>query len=78
MSKQLWQKPGGWKKVAKEYIEHAVLADCDKVTAMELVLKEAQYNKENYQQGQPKVIEVQRADEEPALRRWLEVSIWTE
>lgn len=57
-------------KVAKEYIEHAVLADCDKVTAMELVLKEAQYNKENYQgKANPKVIEVQRADEEPAFKK---------
>ncbi|MFR3650635.1 MAG: Mu transposase C-terminal domain-containing protein [Enterocloster aldenensis] len=57
-------------KVAKEYIEHAVLADCDKVTAMELVLKEAQYNKENYQgKANPKVLEVQRADEEPAFKK---------
>ena len=57
-------------KVAKEYIGHAVLADCDKVTAMELVLKEAQYNKENYQgKANPKVLEVQRADEEPAFKK---------
>ena len=57
-------------KVAKEYIEHAVLADCDKVTAMELVLKEAQYNKENYQgKANPRVLEVQRADEEPAFKK---------
>ena len=57
-------------KVAKEYIEHAVLADCDKVTAMELVLKEAQNNKENYQgKANPKVLEVQRADEEPAFKK---------
>lgn len=57
-------------KTAKEYIKNAVLADCDKVTAMELVLKEAQRNKETYQgKANPKIIEVQRADEEPIFKQ---------
>ena len=57
-------------RVAKEYIENAVLAECDRVTAMELVLKEAQRNKATYQEkADPKVIEVQRVDEEPAFKK---------
>ena len=57
-------------KTAKEYIKNAVLADFDKVTAMELVLKEAQRNKETYQgKANPKIIEVQRADEEPVFKQ---------
>ena len=57
-------------RVAREYIENAVLAGCDKVTAMELVLKEAQRNKAAYQgKADPKVIEVVRADEEPAFQK---------
>lgn len=57
-------------RVAKEYIENAVLAECDRVTAMELVLKEAQRNKASYQEkADPKVIEVQRVDEEPAFKK---------
>lgn len=57
-------------RVAKEYIENAVLAGCDKITAMELVLKEAQRNKETYQdKADPKIIEVVRADEDPAFKK---------
>lgn len=57
-------------KIAREYKENAVLADCDKITAMELVLKEAQRNKETYQgQADPKVLEIQRANEEPLYRQ---------
>lgn len=57
-------------RVAREYMEHAVLADCDKVTAMELVLKEAQRNRETYKgKADPKVIEAIRAGEEPAFQK---------
>lgn len=57
-------------KIAREYKENAVLADCDKITAMELVLKEAQRNKETYRgQADPKVLEIQRANEEPLYRQ---------
>lgn len=36
-------------RIAREYKENAILADTDRVTAMELVLKQAERNKANYQ-----------------------------
>lgn len=57
-------------RIAKEYKENAVLAEADRITAMELVLKQAQRNKETYKgKAAPRVLEVQRADEEPAFRK---------
>ena len=57
-------------KIAEEYKKNAVIAEADRITAMDLVLREAQRNKENYKgKANPKVLEVQRADEEPAFRK---------
>lgn len=57
-------------KIAKEYKENAVLAECDRITAFDLVLGEAQRNKETYQgKADPSVIEVQRANEEPLYKK---------
>lgn len=57
-------------RIAKEYKENAVIAEADRITAMELVLKQAQRNKETYKgKAAPRVLEVQRADEEPAFRK---------
>lgn len=57
-------------RIAKEYKENAILADADRVTAMELVLKQAERNKANYQgKANPSVLEVQRADEEPLYKK---------
>lgn len=57
-------------KIAEEYKRNSVIAEADRITAMDLVLREAQRNKENYKgKPNPKVLEVQRADEEPAFRK---------
>lgn len=57
-------------KIAREYKENAILAESDRIAAMDLVLQQAHRNKENYQgRANPKVLEVQRADEEPAFRK---------
>ena len=57
-------------KIAEEYKRNAVIAEADRITTMDLVLREAQKNKENYKgKPNPKVLEVQRADEEPAFRK---------
>ncbi|MCD7812109.1 MAG: Mu transposase C-terminal domain-containing protein [Ruminococcus sp.] len=57
-------------KIAREYKENAILADVDRVTAMELVLKQAERNKGNYKgKANPKMYEIQRAEEEPAFKR---------
>lgn len=57
-------------KIAEEYKRNAVIAEADRITTMNLVLREAQRNKENYKgKPNPKVLEVQRADEEPAFRK---------
>ena len=57
-------------KIAEEYKRNVVIAEADRITAMDLVLREAQRNKENYKgKPNPKVLEVQRADEEPAFRK---------
>ena len=57
-------------RIAREYKENAILADTDRVTAMELVLKQAERNKANYQgKANPSILEVQRADEEPLFKK---------
>lgn len=57
-------------KIAKEYKKNAVLAECDRITAFDLVLGEAQRNKETYQgKADPSVLEVQRANEEPLYKK---------
>ena len=57
-------------RIAREYKENAILADVDKVTAMELVLKQAERNKATYQgKPNPSLLEVQRADEEPVFKK---------
>ena len=57
-------------RIAREYKENAILADVDKITAMELVLKQAERYKANYQgKPNPSLLEVQRADEEPVFKK---------
>jgi len=57
-------------RIAREYKESAVLADVDRITAMELVLKEAEHNKAAYKgKADPAILEVQRADEEPMYKK---------
>ncbi len=57
-------------KIAKEYKEHAVLAECDRITAFDLVLQEAKRNRDTYQgKADPSVLEVQRANEEPVYKK---------
>ena len=59
-----------YEKIAKQYKENAILAENDRITSMELVLMEAQRNKAEYQgKANPKVLEVARADEEPAFKK---------
>lgn len=58
------------KRIVRAAMENAMLAECDRVTALELTLKQAQYNKANYQgRPNPSIIEVQRADEEPVFKK---------
>ncbi len=58
------------KRLVKAAMEDAVLAECDRVTALELVLSEAQRNKENWQgKAEPAILEIQRAIEEPLYRK---------
>lgn len=58
------------KRIAKEYKKNAVLAEADRITAVELVLKKAERNKASYQgKPDPAVLEVQRADEEPLFKK---------
>ena len=57
-------------RIAKEYKENIILAEADRITAMELVLKQAERNKANYQgRPNPSILTVQRADEEPLFRK---------
>lgn len=57
-------------KIAKEYMENAVLAEADRITAMELVLRQAERNKAEYAgKADPAVLELVRADEEPLCRK---------
>ena len=57
-------------KIANEYKKNVVIAEADRVTALDLVLRQAQRNKENYTgKADPKVLEVQRADEIPVYQK---------
>lgn len=57
-------------RIAREYKENAILAEVDRITSMELVLKQAERNKEAYNgNANPKIITVQRADEEPLYQK---------
>ncbi len=57
-------------RIAREYRENVVLAESDRITAMELVLRQAERNKAAYTgKADPTILEVQRADEEPLFRK---------
>lgn len=57
-------------RLAREYKENAVLAEADRITAMELVIRQAERNKAAYTgKADPAVLEIQRADEEPVYRK---------
>ncbi len=57
-------------RIAREYKENAVLAEADRITAMELVMRQAERNKETYAgKADPAVLEIQRADEEPLYKK---------
>ena len=57
-------------KIANEYKKNVVIAEADRVTALDLVLRQAQRNKESYTgKADPKVLEVQRADETPVYQK---------
>lgn len=57
-------------RIAREYKENVVLAECDRITAMELVLRQAERNRAEYTgKANPTILEVQRADEEPLFRK---------
>lgn len=57
-------------RIAREYKENVILAEADRITSMELVLKQAERNKEAYTgNANPKIITVQRADEEPLYQK---------
>lgn len=57
-------------RIAREYKENAILAETDRITAMELVLKQAERNKQTYKgKADPTILEVQRADEEPIYQK---------
>jgi hypothetical protein len=57
-------------RIAKEYKENAILAETDRLTAMELVIRQAERNKETYTgKANPAVLEIQRADEEPLFKK---------
>ena len=58
------------KRIAKEHKESMILAEADRITAIELVLKKAEHNKATYQgKANPKILEVQRAEEEPLFKK---------
>lgn len=57
-------------RITREYKENAILAEVDRITAMELVLKQAERNKAEYAgKANPTVIEVVRANEEPLFKK---------
>lgn len=57
-------------RIAREYKENVILAEADRITSMELVIKQAERNKEAYTgNANPKIITVQRADEEPLYQK---------
>ena len=57
-------------KIANEYKKNVVIAVADRLTALDLVLRQAQRDKESYTgKADPKVLEVQRADETPVYQK---------
>lgn len=57
-------------RIAREYKENAILAEADRITALELMLKQAERNKATYTgKADPAILKVQRADEEPLYRK---------
>lgn len=59
-----------FRRTVKEYEEKIALAECDRRTALELTLKEAERNKAEYTgKANPTVIEVVRANEEPLFKK---------
>lgn len=68
--KEAMAKTRRLERIAREYKENVVLAEADRLTAMELVLKQAERNKASYNgKANPAVLEVQRADEEPLFKK---------
>lgn len=60
------KKTKSFEKLTKQELKAASITSLGKKTALELVLTEAQINKENAEEINPKVISIHRADEEPA------------
>lgn len=57
-------------RLTREYKENIILAEADRITAMELVLKEAERNKAEYKgKANPTILEIQRAEEEPLYKK---------
>lgn len=57
-------------KKTKDLKEKIILAEADRIEAVELILREAERNKESYTgKANPKVIELQRADEKPLYEK---------
>ena len=66
--KQAMQKVKQAKKVVKQKIKDSVIANIDKGTALELVLRKAEENKKkDINKGELEDIEIQKADEKPLL-----------
>lgn len=64
------QKTKRFERITKEALQNRVLADCDKVTALELVLGQAARNKAQYERkANPTVVELTRAVEEPLYQK---------
>lgn len=57
-------------RIAREYKENAVLAEADRITAMDLAIRQAEKNKAAYAgKADPKVLEIQRAEEAPLFKK---------
>lgn len=68
--KEAMQTTRRLKKIQKEYMENIMIADCDRITAMDLALARAKRNKEAYQgKADPDVVELQRAVETPLFKK---------
>lgn len=68
--KQAMAKTRRLEKIANEYKKNAILAEADRITALDLALGAAKRNKETYNgKPDPRILEVHRAEEEPAFKR---------
>ena len=68
--KEAMAKTRRLERIAREYKENAVIAESDRITAMELVLMQAKRNQENYQgAADPNILKMQRASEEPLYKK---------